>query len=150
MSHSQDGDSPVTRRAVDPLPFRPSGSRGPCPSAEDLAAFIDDRYTANERRAITAHIAGCNACYEAVTGAVGLSLKSRGFILRLMPSAMVRHALSHLSARQRLGTVSALASAAAVVIAVWVGGRFHSTRDPLEISLAHLDQSLGEFRPIEA
>src|SRR5262249_9729616 len=74
----------------------------------------------------------------------------RGFIFRLMPGAMVRHTLFQLSARQRLTTASVLASAAAVVLAVWAGSRFDSRQDPLQISLAHLDQSLGEFRPIEA
>src|SRR5262249_17980356 len=90
------------------------------------------------------------ACYEVLTGAVGFSLKSGGFILRFMRGAMVRHALSRRSTRQRLATVSALASAAAVVLAVWAGSRFSSTQDPLQTSLAHLAQSLGEFRPIEA
>jgi CHAT domain-containing protein len=70
-------------------------------------------------------------------------------VLQPRPGAKARHAFLNWIARHRLATISALVTAA-VILAVWVGNRFGHAQDPLEATLAHLDQSLGDFRPIEA
>ena len=70
-------------------------------------------------------------------------------VLQPRPGAKAPHGSPSWIARHRLATISALVTAA-VILAVWVGNRFGPAQDPLEATLAHLDQSLGEFRPIEA
>src|SRR6202034_2125502 len=46
-------------------------STAPCPSLEDLAAFLDggDELSAERRREIVEHLAACEECYEVFAGA---------------------------------------------------------------------------------
>lgn len=41
-----------------------------CPPLEDIAAFLDDMLSPEERERITAHLASCEKCYEIFSGAV--------------------------------------------------------------------------------
>ncbi len=44
-------------------------SAAPCPSLEDLAAFLDGRLPAERRAEIVAHLASCEECFEIFAGA---------------------------------------------------------------------------------
>jgi hypothetical protein len=46
-------------------------SAAPCPSLEDLAAFLDGRLPAERRAEIVAHLASCEECFEVFAGAAG-------------------------------------------------------------------------------
>jgi len=58
--------------------------------------------------------------------------------------------MSQWVARHRFATASALAIAAVLILTVWATARLRRAEDPLQGALARLDQSLGEYRPIEA
>lgn len=51
---------------------------GPCPTDEDLAAFLDGMLPAAERARITAHLADCETCYETFAGAVRFQQEASG------------------------------------------------------------------------
>jgi hypothetical protein len=44
----------------------------PCPTDEEIAAFLDGGLAAGERARITAHLAGCESCFEVFAGAAGV------------------------------------------------------------------------------
>jgi hypothetical protein len=50
--------------------FETSTTLGPCPTDEELAAFLDGTLTKAERERITAHLVECESCYEIFAGAV--------------------------------------------------------------------------------
>lgn len=50
--------------------FETSTTLGPCPTDEELAAFLDDMLPKAERERITAHLADCESCYEIFVGVV--------------------------------------------------------------------------------
>jgi hypothetical protein len=49
---------------------------GPCPTDEELAAFLDGTLTKAERARVTAHLADCESCYEIFAGSVHFLLDS--------------------------------------------------------------------------
>jgi len=51
---------------------------GPCPSDEEIAAFLDGMLAAEERARLTAHLAGCQPCYEVFAGAVCFAAETAG------------------------------------------------------------------------
>ena len=51
---------------------------GPCPSDEELAAFLDGMLPAGERARITAHLADCASCFEIFAGAVHFQHEAAG------------------------------------------------------------------------
>jgi hypothetical protein len=50
--------------------FETSTSQYPCPTDEELAAFLDGTLTKAERESVTSHLADCESCYEIFAGAV--------------------------------------------------------------------------------
>jgi hypothetical protein len=62
--------------------FAPQNSKafaGPCPSAEDLAAYIDGTLSAKESARITEHLVSCEECYA-------VYMESLQFVLELVPA----------------------------------------------------------------
>lgn len=57
-------------------PLEDLTSQGECPSAEDLAAYIDGVLPKDEAARITEHLASCEECYEVYAGAVRFQLDS--------------------------------------------------------------------------
>jgi hypothetical protein len=49
-----------------------------CPPLEDIAAFIDDTLSPEERARITEHLARCESCYEVFSGAVHFQTATAG------------------------------------------------------------------------
>jgi hypothetical protein len=49
---------------------------GPCPAAEDLAAYIDGTLGETERAQVTAHLASCEDCYAVYTETLHFQLES--------------------------------------------------------------------------
>src|SRR5919106_3086411 len=43
---------------------------GPCPTDEDLAAFLDGTLSKADRERVIAHLANCETCYEIFVGSV--------------------------------------------------------------------------------
>jgi hypothetical protein len=56
--------------------FETSSAQGPCPSDEELAAFLDGMLSEAERARIAAHLADCESCYEIFAGALHFQLDS--------------------------------------------------------------------------
>jgi Putative zinc-finger len=50
--------------------FKTSTTQDPCPTDEELAAFLDGTLPKAERERVTAHLADCESCYEIFAGAV--------------------------------------------------------------------------------
>ena len=60
--------------------FAPQNSKafaGPCPSAEDLAAYIDGTLSAKESERITEHLASCEECYAVYMESLQFALESQ-------------------------------------------------------------------------
>jgi hypothetical protein len=53
----------------------PSGPGESCPSAEDLAAYIDGALSPAEMKQVEAHVASCEDCYNVYLGAVQFQLE---------------------------------------------------------------------------
>jgi len=51
---------------------------GPCPTDEELAAFLDGMLPAAERARITAHLADCESCFEVFAGAIHFQQEAAG------------------------------------------------------------------------
>jgi len=49
---------------------------GPCPTDEEIAAFLDGTLTAKERAQVVAHLATCKSCYEIFAGAAEFALEA--------------------------------------------------------------------------
>ena len=62
-SHSGD-EQLLWQQFADMLPARPSA----CPSALELAAWVDGRATGSDARTLETHLALCGVCREAVAG----------------------------------------------------------------------------------
>src|ERR1044072_917703 len=86
------------------------------PGLEDLAAFIDGRLSAAEKSYVTQHLAGCETCYEVVSGTLRLQdelrtgSSSEGRLLRF----------PFRGSATRLRDLGRVAAAALVIVALGV------------------------------
>jgi hypothetical protein len=90
-----------------------NGISAACPDLEAVAAYVDGRVDAEERRAIEAHLATCEACYELMveTARVADGVPDQlGAPARPGPKRWV------------YGVSGLLAAAAAIVLMVWARG----------------------------
>jgi len=152
MSDSQREQSAAETRAAEILlsgALRPTTSSDSCPSAEALAAFVDGRGTAAERAVLAEHIETCEACSAVVGGVADLAGEVGHVVAPPLPGQARRRPFGEWLGRHRVASISALAAAAVLVLAVWVGGRWFSPEGRLERALGRMDSSLGEYRPIE-
>jgi len=60
-----------------PVPAAPENA-GPCPSDEEIAAFIDGRLHGEERKHLLDHLASCKACYEVFAGVMSFEQEVAG------------------------------------------------------------------------
>ena len=96
----------------------------PCPSEEEIAAFLDGGLSAEERARITAHLAGCPGCYEVFAG-VAHFLSEGGEATPDDPAAQLIPYHRNLqrrawrSARWRHAAAAAAAVIAAIVVPVY-------------------------------
>jgi CHAT domain-containing protein/Flp pilus assembly protein TadD len=152
MSDRQKGQPAAETRAAEILlggALPPPTSSGPCLSEEALAAFVDGRGTAAERAAAAQHIESCEIC-AAVVGAVAEGAREFDRIaVPALPGMTSRRSFGEWVAQHRGASISALAAAAVLVLAVWVGLPWFSPERRLDRALGRMDGALGEFRPIE-
>lgn len=84
--------------------FAPQNSKalaGPCPSAEDLAAYIDHTLSAKESERITEHLASCEECYA-------VYMESLQFLLVSQPEKTTTEWRAGSSVVVRWGSLAAL------------------------------------------
>ncbi len=58
-------------------PLKSTAPDGPCPSAEDLAAYIDGTLGAKDSERVDAHLASCGECYAVYMESLRFELESR-------------------------------------------------------------------------
>jgi hypothetical protein len=99
-------------------PYDPK-ALGPCPSDEELAAFLDGMLPAAERARITAHLADCESCFEVFASAVHFQQEAagrEGGDRKVLPFAPKRQVLL------RPWWWGSLAAAALVAVGLGIGG----------------------------
>src|SRR5262245_29333627 len=125
---------------------------GSCPDPEALAAWLDRGVDAAERAQIEAHLAACEDCRFVVAGV----LETQSAVPEARPVATVAGATS--SARvvpfpprkAMWGTVSVLAAAAVLMLAVDVPLRWWPAGGGADSKLADLAAAVRDERTVEA
>jgi hypothetical protein len=72
---------------------------GSCPDEERLADFLEGRLSDEERSQTEEHLAGCQACLEALVIATTLTQGTSGVELEPVPAAVTENAVSRVTSR---------------------------------------------------
>ena len=120
---------------------------GPCPTDEDLAAFLDASLSARERARVVEHLARCESCYEVFAGAARV-LGELGEEVPAGGAGKVLRFLRHLprGIRRRGRWL-----AAAAALAVAIGTAYHArVASPPPMTVAELVAPFASAPRIES
>jgi hypothetical protein len=124
---------------------------GPCPSDEEIAAFVDGMLSSEERRRLIAHLAECKDCYEVLAGVLSFQKETAetaevGDVGRIVPFPRERtEERKPLEPTRRLrpGRLRWLPAAAAAVLALGIGYTgYHARIVPPRMTVADLTAPL--------
>ena len=119
---------------------------GAHPDLEALSAFVDGMATERERGDIETHLASCEDCFELVSEMIAVQVPIQTN-LRTPTAASTLSETPFFRRKAPLFGIAALATAAAVVLAVWMQPR---PTKGTESGVALLVAAVGADRPIEA